>query len=111
MTTKTLDLDAVETFTLVASLANFTRAAEATGTTQSAVSLKRKRLEAFLGKRLVERTPRSVQLTRDGSAFLEHAQALLAANARAIAIAQPPTYRLRLGVSDHAAGPELPTML
>src|SRR4051812_27153262 len=108
--TKTLDLDGVQTFTLVASLTNFTRVAEATGTTQSAVSLKLKRLEQFLGKRLVERTPRSVQLTRDGAAFLEHAQALLAANARALAIGQPSLYRLRLAISDHAAGPELATM-
>src|SRR3954471_8114449 len=108
---KTLDLDAVQTFALVASLANFTRAAEATGTSQSAVSLKLKRLEEFLGKRLVERTPRSVQLTADGVAFLEHAKALLSANARALTVGQPAMHRLRLGISDHAAGPELPAML
>ncbi len=111
MTAKTLDLDAVQTFALVASLANFTRVAEASGTTQSAVSLKLKRLEDFLGRRLVERTPRAVQLTADGVAFLEHAQALLAANERALAVTRPAAHRLRLGVSDHAAGPELPALL
>ena len=52
---KTLDLDAVQTFALVATLLNFTRVAEATGTTQSAVSLKLKRLETFLDRHLVER--------------------------------------------------------
>ena len=53
---KVLDLDAVRAFVLVADLASFTRAADALGTTQSAVSLKLKRLEAHLGKPLsVER--------------------------------------------------------
>lgn len=108
---KTLDLDAVQTFALVASLSNFTRAAEATGTSQAAVSLKLKRLEAFLGRRLVERTPRSVRLTAEGEAFLDHAKALLAANQRALSLASVPAYRLRLGVSDHAAGAELPALL
>jgi DNA-binding transcriptional LysR family regulator len=108
---KTLDLNAVQVFTLVASLANFTRVAEATGTTQSAVSLKLKRLETFLGRQLVERTPRSVALTADGETFLVHAKALLAANDRAVALTPAESYRFRLGVSDHAAGPELPLLL
>src|SRR4029077_14937709 len=111
MAMKTLDLDAVQAFVLVASLANFTRVGEATGMTQSAVSLKLKRLEAFLGRRLVERTPRSVALTAEGEAFLPHAKTLLAANERALSFAPAAAYRLRLGVSDHAAGPELPTLL
>ena len=53
-----LDIDAVRAFVLVAELQSFTRTAQATGTTQSAVSLKLKRLEARLAARLVERTPR-----------------------------------------------------
>ena len=108
---KTLDLDAVQVFAMVASLANFTRVAEATGTTQSAVSLKLKRLETFLGRRLVERTPRSVGLTADGEAFLAHAKSLLAANERALSFTPAASYRLRLGISDHAVGPELPVLL
>ncbi|HVY56332.1 MAG TPA: LysR substrate-binding domain-containing protein [Xanthobacteraceae bacterium] len=111
MATKTLDLDDVRTFTLVASLANFTRVAEAIGTTQAAVSLKLKRLETLLGRRLVERTPRSVRLTAEGEVFLAHAKALLAANERALAVVPTAAHRLRLGISDHAAGPELPTLL
>ena len=65
MQLKTLDLDAVQAFALVASLGSFTRTAEATGSTQSGISLKLKRLETFLGRKLVERTPRSVRLTAD----------------------------------------------
>ncbi|MEX3823263.1 LysR family transcriptional regulator, partial [Paraburkholderia sp. BR14262] len=60
---KPLDLDAVRAFVLVAELRSFTRAADALDTTQSAVSLKLKRLEAHLGKQLLERTPRVVRLT------------------------------------------------
>lgn len=108
---KTLDLDLVQTFALVASLASFTRAAEATGSTQPAVSLKLKRLELFLGCKLVERTPRAVRLTEAGETFLVRAKALLAANRHALSMTATPASRLRLGVSDHAAGSELPILL
>jgi DNA-binding transcriptional LysR family regulator len=102
-----LDLDAVQAFVLVADLHSFTRAAEASGTTQSAVSLKLKRLEQRLGRRLVERTPRLVRLSADGAAFLERARELLAAHERAVGTAGAAVKRLTIGISDHAAGPEL----
>ena len=110
-TPRLLDLDAVHAFTLVASLASFTRAAEASGTTQSAISLKLKRLEAFLGRRLIERTPRSVRLTADGDAFLAHATELLAANTAALVTSERERPRLRIGISDHALGGNLPALL
>ena len=106
-----LELDTVQAFTLIADLESFTRAAEAVGTTQSAVSMKLQRLEAQLGRRLIERTPRLVRLTPDGAAFLERARELLAAHERALAPSTEAPRRLRLGVSDHAAGPEFPLML
>ena len=64
---KTLDIEAVQAFVLTADLKSFTRAAEALDTTQSAVSLKIKRLEDGIGRRLLERTPRQVRLSADGS--------------------------------------------
>ncbi|MEJ2434089.1 MAG: LysR family transcriptional regulator, partial [Pseudolabrys sp.] len=106
-----LDVDAVRAFALVAELKSFTRAAQAVGMTQSAVSLQLKRLEARLGTRLIERTPRSVELTAEGAAFLERARDLLAAHDRAVTGAQIVERRLTLGISDHAAGPELPVLL
>jgi DNA-binding transcriptional LysR family regulator len=106
-----LDVDAVRAFTLVADLASFTRAAQTDGTTQSAVSLKLKRLEARLGVRLVERTPRSVRLTADGAAFLTRARDLLAAHDRALAGAEAPERRLTIGFSDHAAGLDLAPLI
>ena len=107
----TLDIDTVQAFLLVAELQSFTRAAEALGTTQAAVSLKLQRLETVLGKRLVERSPRAVGLTADGSAFRHHARVLMEAHDRALSGETPARQRLSLGISDHAAGPELIPLL
>ena len=107
----TLDIDTVQAFLLVAELQNFTRAAEALGATQAAISMKLQRLEAVLGKRLVERSPRAVRLTADGSGFLHHARALMEAHDRALAGEKPAQQQLSLGISDHAAGPELVPLL
>lgn len=106
-----LDIPSVHAFLLVADLQSFTRAAEALGTTQAAVSMKLQRLEALLGQRLVERSPRSVRLTADGQAFRDNAQALMQAHDRALAGTHPVRQQLSLGISDHAAGPELVPLL
>ncbi|MCP1832496.1 DNA-binding transcriptional LysR family regulator [Bradyrhizobium sp. USDA 4518] len=109
--TATLDIDTVQAFLLVAELQGFTRAAEALGTTQAAISMKLQRLETVLGKRLVERSPRAVRLTADGAAFLQHARALIEVHDRALAGEKPARQQLTLGISDHAAGPELVPLL
>lgn len=106
-----LDLDAVRAFIRVAELGSFTRAAEAMGTTQAAVSLKLKRLEGRLGCRLIERTPRHVQLTARGEGFLDHARELLERHDRALAFFAETRQRLTIGISDHVAGPELPALI
>jgi DNA-binding transcriptional LysR family regulator len=108
---KVLDLDAVRAFVLVADLHSFTRAADALDTTQSAVSLKLKRLEAHLGKQLVERTPRVVRLSADGTAFLGAARDLLNAHERALGSLSVERRRLALGLSEHVAGTDLPDLL
>ena len=109
--TGTLDIPTVQAFLLVAELQSFTRAAEALGTTQAAVSMKLQRLEAVVGKRLVERSPRAVRLTADGTAFLQNARALIDAHDRALLGELPVRQQLSLGISDHAAGPELVPLL
>ncbi|MEC5409130.1 LysR substrate-binding domain-containing protein [Paraburkholderia sp. MPAMCS5] len=108
---KVLDLDAVRAFVLVADLCSFTRAADALDITQSAVSLKLKRLEAHLGKQLLERTPRVVRLSVDGNAFLGAARELLIAHERALGALSVERRRLALGLSEHVAGPDLPQLL
>jgi DNA-binding transcriptional LysR family regulator len=111
MMDRPLDLDAVLAFVRIAELGSFTRAAEAMSTTQAAVSLKLKRLEARLGWRLVERTPRYVQLSTRGATFLAHARELLEVHDRALAAFAGPRQRLTIGISDHVAGPELPALI
>lgn len=111
MVERSLDLDAVEAFVRIVELGSFTRAAEAMGTVQAAMSLKLKRLEDRLGCRLIERTPRHVQLSARGAAFLEHARELLAAHDRALATFAQARQRLTIGISDHVAGPELPALI
>src|SRR5215217_3313213 len=111
MSERPLDLDAVQAFARIAEFDSFTRAAEAMRTTQAAVSLKLKRLEERLGCRLIERTPRYVQLSAQGAAFLEHARELLAVHDRALAVFAGARQRLTIGISDHVAGPELPALI
>jgi DNA-binding transcriptional LysR family regulator len=99
-----LDLESVRLFVLSVELGNFTRAAEAAGTVQPVVSQRLKGLEAMLGRKLLERTPRYVRPTADGAAFLERARALLAAHEEAVSLGRGPSVRIGLGASDHALG-------
>jgi DNA-binding transcriptional LysR family regulator len=80
-------------------------------TTQSAVSLKIKRLEDGLGRRLLERTPRLVRLSADGSAFLGPARNLVAAHLGALDSFGVEQRRLVVGISHHVVGAELPILL
>ena len=107
MTEHPLDLDEVQAFVRIAELGSFTRAAEAMQTTQAAISLKLRRLENRLGCRLIERTPRHVQLSERGRVFLDPARQLLAAYDHALAAFAGVRQRLIIGISDHVAGPEL----
>jgi len=108
---KTLDIEAVQAFVFAADLKSFTRTAEAMDTTQSAVSLKIKRLEEVLGKRLLERTPRQVRVSADGGAFLGPARTLVAAHQAALGAFAIARRRLVIGLSHHVVGAELPSLL
>jgi DNA-binding transcriptional LysR family regulator len=109
---KSLDLDAVRAFVLVADLASFTRAADALQMAQAAISLKIKKLEDRLGYRLLDRTPRHVQLSEKGQVFIDLARDLLSAHDKALSGENgTQTARVVIGISDHVAGPELPKML
>jgi DNA-binding transcriptional LysR family regulator len=111
MIMKALDVEAVQAFVLVADLNSFTRAAEALDITQSSVSLKIKRLEDGLGRKLLERTPRLVRLSADGNAFLEPARNLVAAHQSAIGAFAVEHRRLIVGISHHIVGAELAALL
>jgi DNA-binding transcriptional LysR family regulator len=99
-----LDLASVRLFILAVEFGNLTRAAEAAGTVQPVVSARLKGLEAVLGRKLLERTPRFVRPTEDGLAFLAKARALMAAHDAAARFDDGPTVRFSIGASDHALG-------
>jgi DNA-binding transcriptional LysR family regulator len=107
----TLDVDSVQAFVAIADFQSFTRAAEALGTTQGAISVKLKRLEDRIGQRLIERTPRSVRLSAQGAVFLDGARNFLAAHERAVDGLSAGRRRFALGIAAHVAGPEVPTLL
>lgn len=100
-----LDLESIRLFVLASDLGSLTRAAEAAGTVQPVVSQRLRALEERLGCRLLDRNPRRVVPTADGTAFLTRARALLAAHDAALSFReQEGSLELRLGISDHALG-------
>jgi len=108
---KNLDVEAVQAFVLVADLKSFTRAAHVLDTTQAAVSLRIKRLESQLGRRLIERTSRHVRLSVDGDTFLSSAHAFVAAHKEAIGAFGERRRKLVIGMSHHVVGAELPMLV
>lgn len=106
-----LDVEAVQAFVAIADFQSFTKAAQALGTTQGAISVKLKRLEERLGRKLIERTPRLVRLSAQGAVFLNAARDFIAAHERAVAALSAERRRFRLGIAAHVAGPEVPTLL
>ena len=65
-------IQAMEVFTRVVDANSFTRAAETLGMPRASVTTIIQNLEAFLGVRLMHRTPRRLSLTPDGAAYYEH---------------------------------------
>jgi DNA-binding transcriptional LysR family regulator len=98
-----LDIDLLRCFATVAEQGGFTAAGNVLGLTQSAVSLKIKRLEDVLTRRVFARTSRRLALTPEGEMLLVYARRLLSLNDEAVRrmIAPPVQGRLRLGVADH----------
>ncbi len=108
-----LEIDLLRTFVAVAETGGFTAAAQVVGRSQSAVSQKVLRLEDLIGRRLFDRTSRSLNLTRDGEQLLVAARRMLELNDIAVrTMLEPPTAgSLRLGVSEDFVPRQLPGML
>src|SRR5262249_24618252 len=68
------------TFVAVVDMRSFTRAAQALGITQPAVSAQVKRLQQLLGGELMDKSAPGVMLTPAGETVLVHARRLLAIN-------------------------------
>jgi DNA-binding transcriptional LysR family regulator len=80
-----VELTPLRYFKAIAELRHLTRAAQALGVTQPALSTMLKKLEARVGAELVHRSGRGVELTEAGRVFLEHAEASLRAADQAVA--------------------------
>ena len=108
-----LEIDLLRAFVAVAETGGFTAAADAVGRSQSAVSQKVLRLEEIVGKRLFERTSRSLNLTRDGEQLLVSARRMLEINDAVIRSMLEPAAvgSLRLGVSEDFIPRQLPGLL
>ncbi|TJW32495.1 MAG: LysR family transcriptional regulator, partial [Mesorhizobium sp.] len=100
-----LELVLLRTFVAVFDEGGFSRAAARLNLTQSAVSGHLRRLEEQVGKPLLRRTTRSLEMTQDGERLLAYARAMLALNRDALAdLAQAPFHgRVRVGLSEDFA--------
>jgi len=74
-----LDPQLIRTFIVLSEELSFSRAAVRLHVAQPWISEQIRRLEEQVGLRLLQRTSRTVELTREGTAFLPHAQAIAAA--------------------------------
>ena len=108
-----LDIDLLRTFATIAALGGFTRAAHRLGRQQSTISLQIARLEEAVEARLLQRSPRAVRLTPEGTALLDYARRMLALNDEAVArFAEPAMSGLvRLGTPEDFATRHLPDVL
>jgi DNA-binding transcriptional LysR family regulator len=112
-------LGGISVLAAVVETGNFVRAAEALGLTQSGVSRAVARLEARVGVRLLDRTPRAVSLTDEGRRFHAQVAPLLVgleeAASDAAGSAQVVRGRLRVNVDPWFArlvlAPRLPAFL
>ncbi len=73
------NLNTIQAFVTVAREGSVSRAAELLNLTQPAVSHQLKRLSAETGVQLFQRTPNGLQITQDGAAILQKAEAVLVA--------------------------------
>lgn len=108
-----LDMDALRAFVTVVDAGGFTAAADRLGRTQSAVSMKIKRLEELLERRLLDRSSRALSLTPAGERLMGHARRLLALNDETVAFLLAPDAegQLRFGVAEYFAPEHLPMIL
>lgn len=72
-----IDFDGVQAFVAVAELGSFSNAARGLHITQTALTRRIQKLEAYLGLRLLDRTTRRVDLTAIGREFLPQARSMV----------------------------------
>src|SRR5438046_4966678 len=96
-------LGGISVLAAVVETGNFVRAADALGLTQSGVSRAVARIEARVGVRLLDRTPRAVSLTDEGRRFHAQVAPLLAGLEEAASDAGESAPAVRGGLRVHVA--------
>lgn len=97
-----LDVESLRTFITVLDLGGMTKAAEALGVSQSAVSWKIKRLEEKVGRDLLIREGRSLRTSRDGRELLAYARTIVGTHDEAVARLESSelTGKVKLGTTE-----------
>ena len=110
---RNIPTDLLRTFVKVVDTGSFTRAAEAVGRTQSAVSLQMRRLEGVLDAQLFVRGSHRVRLTAQGDTVLEYGKRMLALNDEVVTSLAGPTVAgcVRLGAPHEYTASLLPVVL
>jgi len=105
MSSKDLQLDWLRAFVTVVDVGSISAAAPLVNRSQSAVSMQIQKLETAVGRELLSRGPRHLELTPKGHALLPHARHLLDAHTHALTVLGAPglTGQVRLGVPDDYA--------
>ena len=113
MRVRNIDTDLLRTFVTLVDLGGFTRAGEALGRSQPAISLQMKRLEELVAVPLLRRDAREVGLTPEGEALMVYARRILCLNDEALAALGPVRsgQGVRLGIPNDFAALLLPTVL
>lgn len=107
-----LDTELLSAFVAVAEAGSFTAAARQLHKTQSTISARVRTLEERLDARLLERTSRQVDLTRDGEMFLVYARRLLQLQREAVSmLGSGGDTPVRLGIPENYAEAWLPELL
>jgi len=108
-----LQIDWLKSFVAVVDAGSLSGAAHEVNRSQSAVSMQMKKLEAALGRQLMNRGPRHLQLTADGQTLLSYARRMVALHAETQAAfhGEELTGRIRLGVAEDYAASYLTPVL
>ena len=107
----TVPTELLRTLVTVVDLRSFTKAAQALGVTQPAVSAQIKRLQILLGIDLLDKSAPGVTLTEKGELVVNNARRLLTINDRILQLAVPRSAEppLRVGVPGDFAATILPS--
>ena len=108
-----IDLNLLRTFAVIAEEKSFTIAAKKLSLTQSAISMKLKKLEDLFQHKLIERSTRSFELTLVGDTLYGYAQKFLSLHDEMVENLRAPQKqeKIRIGIADHAVHLQLALLL